>query len=164
VVSVRQQPDDRLNVLLTTDEQSLADHLPRLLAPQGVRAIWAPTLDQAVSALERSMIHVAVIDMAMPVDPATGAGAAGPVRPLRLPGGMKLLQVIRRLDRRPPAVVVVRGRHFDQRTDDFLLAEALKLDVFSVLDKPVGLEQMLQVLQRALQRYFGGNWPSPRPS
>lgn len=153
MVAVCQQRDQRLNVLLTSGEQVLTAQLPRLLEPQGVRAIAASTYDQALAVIERDPVHMAVVDLALPGD----AQAASD--PKRLPAGMKLLQVMNRLDSRPRAVVVVRGRRFDPRVDDALLAAALTLDVFSVLDKPIRLEQMLEVLRRALQRYYGGQWP-----
>jgi CheY-like chemotaxis protein len=152
---VCQQRDQRLNVLLTSGEQVLTAQLPRLLEPQGVRAIAASTYDQALAAIESDPVHMAVVDLALPGDPKAAAD------PQRLPAGMKLLQVINRLDNRPRAVVVVRGRRFDPRVDDALLSAALNLDVFSVLDKPIRLEQMLEVLRRALQRYYGGQWPDP---
>ena len=54
----------------------------------------------------------------------------------------------------------VRDRRFDRR-DNRLLAEALRLEAFSVLDRPVELEQLLEVLRRLLARYYGGLWPEP---
>ncbi len=162
MIDLRTDRDNRLNVLLTDADQRWAAQLPQLLQPQGVRAIRAESLDRAVEALERNAIHVAVVDLALPMDsvpdPAAGDRSSSGGRG-RLPGGLKLLQVIRRMDRRPPAVVVVRGRQFDRRVDDFVLAEAMRLNVFSVMDKPVALEQMLSVLQRALERFYGGHWP-----
>lgn len=152
--------DDRLNVLLTDGRQPWATQLPQLLQPQGVRAIRAECLAHAVEVLEQTPIHVAVVDLGLPADES--APSAEDQRfdpPRRLPGGMKLLQVMRRMERRPPAVVVVRGKRFDSRIDDFILAEAMRLNVFSVMDKPVALEQMLAVLQRALERFYGGTWP-----
>ncbi len=144
----------RLNVLVTDRGQRWAAQLPRLLAPQGVHALRAETCDQALELIEATPIHVAVVDMYLD----TGAD----VRPSaeRLPGGLKLLQIIQRFEGRPPAVMVVRSRRFDARIDDFVLAQALKLDAFSVLDQPVDLEQMLVVLRRALERYFNGHWPT----
>ena len=68
------------------------------------------------------------------------------------------MRVIQRLEPAPPTVVV-RGRRFDSRQDDRLLSEALKLRAFSVLDQPVQLEQLLGVLQRLIERHYGGRWP-----
>jgi CheY-like chemotaxis protein len=143
---------DRLNVLLTDVEEPWSQQLPRLLEPQGVRAIRVHSVDQALRVLEQEQIHAVLVDMALPLE--AGSSTVG------APGGLKLLRVLRRLTPSPPAVVV-RGRLFDTRLDDRLLSEALKLDAFSVLDEPVQLEQLLQVMRRLLERFYGGFWPSP---
>ena len=144
----------RLNVLVTDRGERWSSQLPCLLEPQGVQAYRVRNSGEAVELIEATPIHVAVVDMYLD----TEADAAP--TPQRLPGGLKLLQVIQRIEARPPAVLVVRSRHFDPRVDNFVLAEALKLNAFTVLDQPVELEQMLAVLRRALERYFGGAWPT----
>ena len=143
----------RMNVLLTDHGQDWASHIPALLEPQGVRSYRAQSFDQAVELIQSTPIHVALVDMALGGVAQTASGHE------RLPAGLKLLKVIHRIEGRPPAVVVVRGRSFQQRLDNFVLNEALKLDAFSVLDDPVNHEQLLNVLQRALERYFDGQWP-----
>ena len=143
-----------MNVLLTEGDEPWALQLPRLLEPQGVRTIHVHTVDEAVDAIEHEPIHAAVVDLGLPLEEGTVA-----VKGVADTGGLKLLRIIRRLHPTPPAVVV-RGRLFDRRTDDRVLAEALKLQAFSVLDQPVHLEQMLETLRRLLQRYYGGQWPS----
>lgn len=145
----------RLNVLLTDHGQRWARQVPALLEPQGVRAFRAESMDQAVGLIEATPIHVAVVDLAM-----GGEGDQPAPAPDRVPDGLKLLRVIQRIATRPPAVVVVRGRSFQPRFDKFVLTEAMKLNAFSVLDTPVHLEQMLSVLQRALERFYGGQWPT----
>lgn len=150
----------RMNVMLTDGGQSWAQALPRLLEPQGVHAIPVRTVDEAVREIEVRPIHVALVDLALPLgSEIEQSPRTEPYNPHRLPGGLKLLQILRRQANRPPAIVAVRGRLFDRRFDDRLLAEALKLDVFSVLDKPVELEQLLQVLMKALRRHYGDAWP-----
>jgi len=144
----------RLNVLLTDRGQRWAAQLPRLLEPQGVRSFTVRSSDEALNLIEATPIHVAVVDMFLDTQPD-----ARPA-PQRLPGGLKLLQVIQHNAKRPPAVMIVRSRHFDPRVDNFVLNEALKLNAFSVLDQPVELEQMLSVLRRALERYYNGQWPT----
>lgn len=148
MLGVRDSSNQRLNVLLSTSQQVWADHLPRLLEPQGVYAIRVTDVEQALDVIEHHRIHAAVIE--------TGA---------RGRQGLKLLQVIRRMTPTPPAVLV-RGRLFDRRDDNRLLADALRFNAFSVLDQPVNLEQILDTLRRLLERYYGGQWPassSPNP-
>jgi len=144
----------RLNVLVTDRGERWSVQLPRLLQPHGVHAYSVASSDEAVELMQATPIHVAVVDMYLDSNPEDRPA------PQRLPGGLKLLQVIQRIESRPPAVMVVRSRHFDPRVDNFVLSEALKLNAFSVLDQPVELEQMLTVLRRALERYYGGSWPT----
>ncbi len=151
---------ERLNVLLTDQDQPWSEQLPRLLEPQGVRAIRVDNVRDALDVVEARPIHVAVVDMAVPLEPTSEPQRASRewVRRHRTPGGLKLLRVIRSMAPTPPTVVI-RGRMFDPRIDDRLLAEALKLEAFSVLDQPVRLEQLLGVLRRLMERYYGGRWP-----
>ena len=129
MVALNRQPGERLNVLLTDRGQGWAAQLPRLLEPQGVQALRADSFKSAVQILENSTIHMAVIDLVLPLESGEDVQEADSQQ---IPGGLKLLQVIHRLETRPRAVVVVRGRQFEQRVDDYVLAEALKFDAFSV--------------------------------
>ena len=146
---------NRLNVLLTETDDHWSMQLPRLLEPQGVRALVAHNVDEALGILEKLPVHAVLVDVSLPIDPAPGSPGSQASAPT---GGLKLLRVIQRLEPAPPAVVV-RGRQWDTRLDDRLLAEALKLRAFTVLDQPVQLEQVLAVLQRLIQRHYGGQWP-----
>lgn len=141
---------NRLNVLLTETDERWSHQLPRLLEPQGVRALLAHDVDEAVEILQQLPVHAVLVDVSIPMATAAGKETSD--------SGLKLLRVIQRLEPAPPTVVV-RGRRFDARQDDRLLTEALKLRAFSVLDQPVQLEQLLGVLQRLIQRYYGGQWP-----
>lgn len=148
---------ERLTVLLTQTDHPWSQQLPQLLQPQGVYTIRVGDVEQAIETIERQLIHAAVVDVSLPME------HAGPVDGSEhQTGGLKLLRVMQRIEPSPP-VVVVRDRRFD-RVDERLLAEALKLHAFSVLDEPVELEQLLEVLRRLLKRYYGGSWPgAPRP-
>lgn len=152
--------DGRLNVLMTEGQQSWVDQLPRLLQPQGVRAIIAPDVDEAVRVIRQAPVHAVVVDMGVPMARHEEADEPGRRHEEADPGtgGLKLLRVIRRLEPAPPTVVV-RGRRFEGRHDDRLLSEALRLEAFSVLDQPVQLEQLLEVLRRLIERHYGGRWP-----
>jgi hypothetical protein len=68
------------------------------------------------------------------------------------------LVLFRRLPNRPP-VVVVSIPTYTPRQLEQLLREALRLGVFSVVNKPVDLEQMLTVFQRLVDRQYRGCWP-----
>jgi DNA-binding response OmpR family regulator len=186
MVNVRpSSPPDRrsrFNVLLTEDDrprptEHWLNQLPRLLEPQGVAAYVARCGQEAVDLAGRIEIHAAVIDLATPrnrgesptqpdfaaVTPSTpptgstsgtsgggGGGGSG--------GGLWLLELFRRMPHRPP-VVVINQRIHSQREVDRFLHEALRLGAFTVLNRPIGLEQLLTVFRRVLDRQYHGNWP-----
>ena len=163
MMNARHQPGVRLNVLLTEDRPHAAEHwttqLPRLLAPQGVAAYVARSGREAIDLAERVQLHAAVIDLSTPLgddehDPDVHHGSSDP----RSPAGIWLLELFRRLPNQPP-VVVVRGPAVSARQFDRLMREALRLDAFSVVNKPVDLEQMLAVFRRLIDRRYRGAWP-----
>ena len=59
---------------------------------------------------------------------------------------LKLLRMIRRLDLELPVVVVTKRR------DRGLLEDALRLTAFSVVVKPLALEELLRQIQRMMAR------------
>jgi CheY-like chemotaxis protein len=144
----------RFNVLLTQDRAYPDEHwtsvLPRLLQPQGIVAYIARSGREAMDLAGHLEIHAAVIDLARPLDEAAEKAAAQEA-------GLRLLELFHRLPNRPPMVVVHRPAY--NREADRLLREALRLGAFSVLHKPVELEQVLAVFRRLLDRQYHGNWP-----
>lgn len=155
---------DRLTVLLG-DEADAAEAWHRtatgLLAAQGVTTLVARTGREALALIEDSAlgqgprIHVAVLDQHMPV--------------------MGGLQILRRLqhdlreaiERRtadmqatasaapavPPAILLA------DTLARSTMHEALTVQVFSVLPRPVELNLLLDTLARALKRFYQNRWP-----
>ena len=150
------QRETRLQVLFTEDRPHAPEHwttqLPRLLEPMGVAAHKARTGHEAIRLAERVRFHAAVIDLGTPL------GAPGGRASPNGAAGLWLLELFRRLPDRPP-IVAVRGPQFSQGRAERLLGEALRLGVFSVVSKPVNVEQMLVVFRRLLDRKYQGCWP-----
>jgi CheY-like chemotaxis protein len=165
MVKVRIQPGARLNVLVTQDRPQAPEHwtsqLPRLLEPQGVAAYVVESGRDAVELAESLELHAAVIDMATPLGDAEDPRSWSARRHSSSAGsaGLWLLELFRRLPNRPP-VVVVHGSDVSDAQVTRLLNDALRLGAFSVLNKPVDLEQLLVVFQRLLQRRYQGAWPN----
>lgn len=148
----------RLNLLLSYSgwqPQSWADRLPCLLEPLGVRSLRAISGREATQVIRAYPIHIAVVDLGLPLD-----SAAAPGDPLREEGGTRLLEVLRRLEAPPPTVVVKRS--LTRRDDSREIAAALRLGAFAVIDQPrvpADLEILLEVLRRVLHRHYHGRWP-----
>ncbi len=156
-------PGGRLNLLLSYagwQPESWADRLPTLLEPMGVRSIRATNGREATHVIRAYTVHIAVVDLGLPLDPA-----ASPVDPQRAAregeeGGTRLLEVLSRLDAPPPTVVVKRS--LTRRDDSREIAAALRLGAFAVIDRPHqpgDLEILLEVLRRVLHRHYRGRWP-----
>jgi DNA-binding NarL/FixJ family response regulator len=102
-------------------------------------------------------IHVAVVDLAIPLD-----GRSDPA--FTDDAGIRLLEVLSRLDSPPPTVVIKRG--LSGRDDNREMTAALRAGAFSVVDRPRDandLESMLEVLRRILVRFYQGRWPGAVP-
>jgi len=153
-------PQPRFRVLLTEDRprRDEVEHwtcqLPRLLEPMGVRAYLAGTGREAINVAEEHVIHAAVVDLNTPVDNASDRSRYGGP-------DVWLLELLGRMPRRPP-IVVVNSPALTQRQVQRLLHDALRLGVFAVLNQPFELNQLLAVFQKVLDRVYEGAWPEGR--
>lgn len=157
-------PGGRLNLLLSwagwrTD--SWADALPPLLEPLGVTSLRARTARQAEHTIRSIHIHIAVVDLGLPLDDAGGTG----LRPVssasasQEESGPRILELLRRLESPPPTVVVKGPR--TARDESRHMAAALRCGAFAVVDRSgANLEQMLDVLRRCLHRFYQDRWPT----
>ena len=156
------QCGSRFNILLTHDRphaggEHWTAQLPRLLQSQGVGSYVVDTGRAAISLAERLEVHAAVIDLGTPLE-AGDDWQMGPGPASAGPGGMWLLKLLRRQPNHPP-VVLLRKPSYSRRQAQSLLHDALNLGAFSVLEKPVNLEQLLAVFQRLVDRKYSGAWP-----
>ncbi|MCB9844681.1 MAG: response regulator [Phycisphaeraceae bacterium] len=146
----------RLNLLLTYggwQRESWCDRLPLLLEPMGVRSYRVGSGREASDLIRRQPIHIAVVDLALPLCEETAE--ASPEE-----GGHRILELLRRLDQPPPTVVVKRTR--SHRDDSREINAALRAGAFAIVDRPLdlrGLETMLEVLRRCLYRFYQNRWP-----
>lgn len=146
----------RLNLLLScaswrSDDQWAAS-LPRLLEPIGVASLHARSAREAERVIRTQPVHIAVVDLALPVD------EAGPAE-----GGPRVLELLARMESPPPTVVVKSPRTL--RDEQRELTAALRWGAFAVVDRcAADLEQMLQVMHRLLDRFYAGRWPGDAPA
>lgn len=144
----------RLNLLLSYagwHADPWVDHLPRLLEPLGVVSHRAGTGREANAVITSTPIHIAVVDLGLPIDDSS---------PQAEEGGPRLLELLARQASPPPTVVIKRSRsHRDDIRD---INAALRLGAFAVVDRPRKIDDlnlMLEVLRRCLARHYHGMWP-----
>jgi CheY-like chemotaxis protein len=153
----------RLNLLLSSAQwryEPAFEQLPHLLAPLGIRSITAGSGEEAAEVIRTIRVHIAVVDLAIPMQrpPNPGTCAADAARFALASAGPRVLQLLRRLDA-PPPTVVVRPPPAAARESARSLLEALREGAFAVLDRPVPLEAMLEVMRRIVRRHYADAWP-----
>ena len=159
-------PGGRLNLLLSYagwHPDPWVDRLPKLLEPMGILSHRAGSGREAQDVIKSIPIHIAVVDLGLPLD-LTPVGvvvdADAPVAPELEEGGARLLELLHRMSTPPPTVVVKRARSV--RDDHRDMAQALRMGVFAVVDRPHDahdLNVLLEVLRRCLGRFYQGRWP-----
>ena len=152
-------PAGRLNLLLSIAawrQGGALEQLPSLLAPLGIHSITTGSGEEAADVIRRVTVHIAVVDLAIPLQ-RTETAASSPLGARE--AGPRVLQLLRRLEQ-PPPTVVVRPRQPAMRESVRSLTQALREGAFAVLDQPVELESMLEVLRRILRRHYADVWPA----
>ncbi len=152
-------PGGRLNLLLSCASwrnESWADRLPRLLEPLGIRSVRARTGREAERTIRTLRVHIAVVDLGLPLDESPRDDQPAPE------AGPRILELLRRLEAPPPTVVIKGPRPI--RDDVRHLSAALRFDAFAVVDRSAAdVEQMLKIFQRCLSRFYQDRWPAPLP-
>ena len=129
-------PAHRLNVLFADQGAGWIETVRQLLEPQGVHTLAARNGREALRMIESGNIHVAVLDQTLP----------------QL-GGLQVIRRMREFPSSPPAILLA-----DVLSNN-LLHEALGMQVFSVLSKPVDFNLLLDSLARVLRRHYESRWP-----
>jgi DNA-binding response OmpR family regulator len=148
---------NRLNLLLSYagwDETPWVDRLPPLLDPMGIQSHRAQDAREASRVIESTPIHVAVVDLALPLECTESSCAPAEE------AGPRILDLLSRLRQPPPILVIKRGR--TSRDDRREMSAALRLGAFAVLDRPRAqqdLETLLELLRRVLTRHYRNTWP-----
>jgi DNA-binding NarL/FixJ family response regulator len=120
----------------------------------GVVSHRAGTGRQATAVMQSTPIHIAIVDLGLPLDTSSTPEQSEE-------GGTRVLELLARLDQPPPTVVVKRTR--SMRDDRRELAAALRMGAFAVIDPPretSDLDLLLDVMRRVLTRHYKGRWPA----
>ena len=130
-------PSSRLTVLLANEQEGWHQTVRALLEPQGIETVSARSGREALNLIEQRSIHVAVLDQQMP----------------QL-GGLQVIKLAREMHNAPPSILLAN------QLSTNLLHEALGMQVFSVLSKPVDFNALLDALARVMRRHYEGRWPT----
>lgn len=146
---------NRLNLLLSHADwqhDQWADRLEPLLTPMGIQAHRAPDARAASRLLDSTPIHLAIVDLSVPLEGSTPLAEAG----------WKILELLASAQAdQAPTLVIRRRRSAREQIQE--MNAALRLGAFAVLDRPKepsDFELLLEVLRRALTRHYQGRWPT----
>lgn len=137
-----------INVLINAADWAWPQAVAQIFQPRGFNALIANSPEEALQLATRHRIHLAVLDV-------RGLPNVVGQRPGRSAfSGIQVLRLIRQRDKLMPCLLL------SESIDDRLLTEALALDVFSVLAKPVNLPQLAGQIDRLVHRCYH-NPPAP---
>lgn len=171
------ESEDRPNGAVDThDHQPWYRTVSHLLSPLGVKTFEATTGQEAMAVIERYPIHLAVVDTQLPG--VNGLGVARLIQKMQQhaaaressfrvqvdmtsqqAGQTRKVQV--RFEHKQvvsPTVILLTPERTTE-TNAQVLQEALGFGVFSVLSEPVQLDMVLDVMARAMRRFYENQWP-----
>jgi len=147
-----------------------------VLSPLGVRTFEATTGQEAMAVIEREPIHLAVVDTQLPG--VSGLGVARLIQKMQQRAAARqsrfsvqvdmtshqagqTRQVQVRFEQRQvvsPTVILLTPEGTAESNSQ-VLQEALTFGVYSVLSQPVQLDMVLEVMARAMKRFYENQWP-----
>lgn len=131
---VQQNLDNRINVLASGGDWAWPCALKDIFAPKGISLLIAKDLGEFVSIIEQKTIHTLIIDADL--QKATGLAA---------------VKIIRKDYPRLPCILL------SSRTSKQMLSEALQLDVFGVINKPVDMNILRNQMNKLFVKRYNSN-------
>lgn len=122
-----------VNVLASSANWAWPQALRDIFRPRGVNLLVAEKPDEFISVIERRRIHTAIVDMDS-----------------QEANGLTTIRIIRMDYPLLPCILLT------STAGEMMLRKALRLDVFSVIDKPVDMG----ILRRQLDRIFRKRYDS----
>lgn len=116
------------SLLIADDDDNFRGTLKEIFEPRGFRTLLAADGREAIAILEDQLVDCLLFDVHMPI--LTGVEA---------------VRIVRRLHGRLPCILLTAD------SSEGLLREALALEVFTVLNKPVSREEVTTSVDRALE-------------
>ena len=119
------------SLLITDDDDEFRSTLGEVFRPRGFRTLLAGDGEEALQIIRTQPVHLVLLDMHMP----------------KL-SGLETLRQVRRLRAMLPCILL------SAKLDQVIVEQARREHAFSVLAKPVTLEQITSTVHQALQRTY----------
>lgn len=123
-----------VNVLASAADWAWPEALRNLFKPRGVNLMVAENVNEFVHVIGRTRIHATIVDMDSEKS-----------------NGLATIKVIRMDYPLQPCILLT------SKVDQDVLGKALKLDVFGVIDKPVKMEILHQLLDRLFVKKYNSS-------
>jgi len=128
------------SLLITDDDTEFRQTLRSVFEPQGFQTYLAGDGEEALQIVRDREVHLVLLDMHMP----------------KLTG-LETIRLVRQFKSLLPCILM------SAQLDDFIIEQAEREHVFSVLPKPVTFRQITGVVRRALQQTYNWlDWPCDR--
>ena len=124
-----QTEGDRVNLLASEADWAWPRALQDIFRPRGVNLLVARDADEFVNIISHERIYATIIDA-------------------ERPSSLVTVRIIRINYPFVPCILLTRS------ADESMLDEALRLDVFSVIDKPVDMDILRQQLDRLFTKKY----------
>ncbi|UCG59252.1 MAG: response regulator [Phycisphaerales bacterium] len=125
---------DEINVLASEAHWAWPEALRNIFKPRGVNLLVAQSVGQFVNIIEKKRIHTTIVDMDSEQS-----------------NGLATVRIIRMDYPALPCILLARG------ANEAMLGKALQLDVFGVIDKPVDMNVLREVLNRLFLKKYGSD-------
>ena len=125
---------EEINILASGANWAWPEALRYIFRPRGVNLLVADNTNEFVNVIERRRIHTTIVD----TDPEKSHALA-------------TVKVIRMRHPLLPCILLSSAR------DETMLSQALRLDVFSVIDKPVEMSILLGQLNRLFRKRYNSD-------
>jgi DNA-binding NtrC family response regulator len=130
-MAIKLSQPDNINVLINNADWAWPQAVAQIFQPRGINALVADSAQHIVQIIDNRQIHLAILDKFS--DNLTG---------------VQILKLIRQRNPLLPCIVLAG------QINEHLLAQALALDAFSVLAKPVCLPMLQEQINRLFLKYY----------
>jgi len=124
---------EHINVLINDADWAWPEAVRQIFSSRGVQMLLVRKPDQALNVLQQRRVHTAIVDM----DCETS--------------GLVVIKMIRSGFPLLPCILVAKA------PEQKLLSEALELDIFSVINKPVDIRLLQNQLHRLFLKKYNSN-------